>query len=93
MSIYEQILARRAFQLAQFELVPLEFGEAGDSDELLLDEPVEQAAPPVLRVVPTAGELHESIERHLRGDGEDKRRADAADELRNALAELRRSLA
>ena len=93
MPILDQILAPRAFPLPPFELVPLEFDQGGEPDELLLDQPVSQRSPSAPCSVPTAGELRESIERHLRGDGAGTRRADAADELRNALADLRRSLA
>ena len=93
MPILDQLFARRDFSLAYFELLPLEFDEAGEADELLLDQPAGHCTPNAASAIPTAGELRESIERHLRGDSASARRADAADELRNALAELRRSLA
>lgn len=88
MPIFDQLFARRSFPLPPFEVVPLEFDEDCAAGELLLDQP---AAPPC--AVPTAGELRESIERHLRGAGAGAPRSDAADELRDALAELRRTLA
>lgn len=93
----DQLFARRDFPLPSFELPPLEFDDAaGEADELLLDEVIVQIAPPpraeLSPPLPTAGQLRESIERHLRGESRGGRRADAADELRHALAELRRSL-
>ena len=93
MPILDQLFARRAFPLAPFELVPLEFDKEHEAGELLLDQPVTHVAPSTPCAVPTAGELRESIERHLRDAEAGARRTDAADELRNALAELRRSLA
>ena len=87
MPIFDQLFARRAFPLPPFDLVPLEFDEDCKVGELLLDQP---AAPSC--AVPTAGELRESIERHLRGAGSGAPRTDAADELRDALAALRRTL-
>lgn len=74
---FDSIFAGRRFRLAQFEPVPMEFeGQWVAQDGVQL---------------PTAGELHLSIERHLSNEGAGD--TDAADELRNALAELRRSLA
>lgn len=71
-----------------FTPAPLEFEE----DALLLDCAVKRDGGPVVRLVrplPTPGELHETIERHL-----DKRQpADATEELREALTQLRRSVA
>lgn len=91
--------SRRQFSLPPFELAPLEFEpQAGEPlDELLLDEVVasdarDADAVPVMQPMPTAGELRDSIERHLRGARQSAPAVDAADELREALAELRRSI-
>lgn len=91
---------RSQFSLPPFELAPLEFEvEAGEPlDELLLDEVVasigrDADAVAVTQPMPTAGELRDSIERHLRGSRHGAPAVDAADELRQALAELRRSIA
>lgn len=103
MAFLTRLLARRAFPLAQFDLVPLAFElqqEAGE-DELLLDRAVTAVAnqPNVIALAAskrTPGELHESIERHLRtakDGGPPLLAQDVVDELREALAELRRSLA
>jgi hypothetical protein len=57
---------------------------SGDSNVIALGQPI-----------PTAGELHESIERHLResrGGGVGHPAPDPVDELREALAALRRSM-
>ncbi|HET9811064.1 MAG TPA: hypothetical protein VFP53_05130 [Sphingomicrobium sp.] len=88
---------RREFRLPSFDLTPLDFGISIDSDELLLEDVVTavRSSGPDLRVVhsaPTAGELRESIERHLEVSKQAPPQIDAADELRNALAELRRSI-
>lgn len=87
------------FSLPPFELAPLEFeAQAGEPfDELLLDEVVARIGPDadavaVTQPMPTAGELRDSIERHLRGARHNAPAVDAADELRQALAELRRSI-
>ena len=82
------LFTRRAFALPHFELPPLEF----EDDELLLDQAVAEPTPvhESPRPLPTAGELRESIERNLQGS--DRPRFDASDELREALADLRRSL-
>jgi hypothetical protein len=101
MEFLTRIVPRRQFRLPEFDLAPLAFemSQASD-DELLLDRIVTRTenepkivalAPPV----PTAGELRASIERHLRATGRPPapQPADAVDELRNALADLRRSLA
>lgn len=76
---------------AAFVPLPLEFVE--EPDELLLDQPIAADAPGprVVRLfgpMPTPGEMHESIERHLGGRW---RGADATEELREALAQLRRA--
>jgi hypothetical protein len=101
MALLARLLARRCFELPEFELRPLEFeSEAAEElAELLLDKPMAASATNVVampRPMPTAGELRDSIERHLRnkasgaGAGE---RLSPADELKLALAELRQSLA
>ena len=79
------------------ELVLDEVLEAPRPDELVLDD-VLQALEPESRVVqlfqpreaPTAGELHERIERHLRSAP--RLVPDATEELREALSALRQSL-
>jgi hypothetical protein len=68
------------------------------ADELLLDDPL--ALPGESRVVrlfdprrfPDPGELNERIARHLARGGPAGSSADASDELRQALAELRSAL-
>ena len=95
MALYDRFSFRRGFSLPEFELAPLEFEPAG-ADELLLDEVVASIAElpdPQMpsAAVPTAGELHESIERHLRASNAPAQ-ADPVDELRDALAQLRRSI-
>lgn len=68
------------------------------ADELLLDDPL--ALPDESRVVrlfdprrfPDPGELNERIARHLARGGPATASADASDELRQALAELRSAL-
>jgi len=100
MAFLTRLLSRREFQLRQFDLAPLAFELQHDDDELLLDRPFVAvggesnvvALPDPAR---TPGELRESIERHLRlvrDDGPPLLEQDAVDELREALAELRRSL-
>ena len=72
-----------------FEVASLEFE---DEDELLLDRPVGRDGAQVVRLfdpIPTPGELHHTIERHLRGTVPG---ADASGELQDALAELRRAI-
>lgn len=91
------------FLLPPFELVPLEFqGQAGEPpDELVLDElvagigadaPVVRLVQPQLQPMPTAGELRESIERQLHRAQHRAPTANATDELRQALSDLRRSI-
>jgi hypothetical protein len=99
MSLSNRLWPARVFRLPPFELAPLEFEPELESaeDELLLDEPVTVVGPvpaavPYIRLVPTAGELHDRIEQHLRTNQGSAPRVDAADELRAALADLRRSL-
>jgi hypothetical protein len=100
MAFLTRLFARRGFPLPQFDLAPLAFEACPpDGDELSLDRrlPVDGssnviALPGAAR---TPGELRESIERHLRdgrGDGPQRREQDAVGELRQALADLRRSL-
>lgn len=98
MSFLPRIFAPRAFSIAEFELAPLDFCEEASAElaELILDGPVIAAAPASTVVAfPTPGEMHETIERHL--DAIDCAHpaiatASPAEELRVALAELRRSL-
>ena len=84
---------RRAFTLPDFELAPLDFIA---NDDLVLDEVVASLGPEpersTLAAVPTPGELRQSIERHLRAVEPPVPAADATDELRDALAQLRRSI-
>jgi len=94
---FSRLLGRRRLPLAQFELPPLEFEELA---ELILQEPLESGDPgsnvvQLSWATPTAGELRDSIERHLQskgGDGAADRAVSPADELKSALAELRSSL-
>ena len=67
-----------------------------DRDELILDDVLEQLRPDSRvvrlfdpRVMPTAGELHATIDRHLRVSPSPP---DASEALSEALAQLRRSL-
>ena len=100
MTFLSKLLAAREFTLPPFDLEPLAFelSSAVEDDELLLDRVVSVTGgqPNVVALsqpVPTAGELHQTIERHLgKAGGEPARPADGAEELREALAELRRSL-
>jgi hypothetical protein len=99
MTIARRLWSKRPFRLPPFQAAPLEFEPWAHSseDELLLDAVVNKLAPvppsiPHLRLVPTAGELRERIEHHLRASQGSAPREDAADELRAALADLRRSL-
>jgi hypothetical protein len=101
MAFLTRLLARREFPIPQFDLAPLAFElQRDDNDELLLNRPVVAAKgdssiialPDAAR---TPGELRESIERQLRlvrDDDPPLLEQDAVDELREALAELRRSL-
>lgn len=76
-------------QMPLFDPVPLEF----EAEELVLDRAIERDGGPVVRLVqplPTPGELRDTVERYL----EVKRQpADATEELRGALTQLRRSVA
>ena len=90
---------RSQFALPQFELQPLEFSCDGpDAGDLVLDEiaaGIAAARSVVAFHKPgqSIAEIRERIERHLHGTPNATRQADAADELRIALCELRRSLA
>jgi hypothetical protein len=101
MSFLPDILGRRTFNLAQFELAPLDFFEEVSAElaELLLDQPIPSAPDSTVVAfpapIPTPGAMHETIERHL--DSRDLAQAEPApaspaEELRLALAELRRSM-
>ena len=100
MTLFSKLLAAREFPLPPFDLAPLAFEllSTVDEDELLLDRVVLAAdgQPNVVTLsqpVPTAGELHDSIERHLSGsEGTPEQVPDGVEELRAALADLRRSL-
>lgn len=87
MAFLTRLLSRRQFPLPQFDLAPLAF-EIGCAPA---DDPVE-----VDSIPRTPGEMRESIERHLRlvraEDEQPLLEHDAVDELRDAIAELRRSL-
>ena len=97
MTLLTRLLARRTFRLPQFDVGALEFDQLA---ELMLQDPVRSSVPPskvvsLSRAAPTAGELRDSIERHLQAKGGPVPAAPAlspADELKNALAELRSSL-
>ena len=100
MSFLSKLLAEREYSLPQFDLAPLAFElqSPADENELLLDRVVSigEGQGNVVSLsgpVPTAGELRESIERHLDNARDiEPTPSDAVDELRSALAELRRSL-
>ncbi len=86
---------RRSFALPPFELASLHF-ESEAEDVLLLDRVVQPSADDKVitlrQAIPTPGELSETIDQHLAAASVAGRRPDAADELRSALADLRRSL-
>ena len=101
MAFLTRLFARHGFSLPHFDPAPLSFELQGPADEdELLDRAITAVAgrPNVVALAPasrTPGELHECIERHLHTarDGDPPLLAqDAVDELRDALAELRRSL-
>jgi hypothetical protein len=101
MSFLPDLFGPRNFNLAEFELAPLEFCEAASAElaELLLDQPIPADRDSTIvafpRAVPTPGEMRETIERHLESKDSGKGPegpASPAEELRLALAELRRSL-
>ncbi len=97
MTSLTRLLGRRSFRLPQFEVPALEFHRLA---ELILEEPFEPKELPanvvrLPRANPTAGELRDSIERHLQardGDGAAGRDLSPGEELKNALAELRGQL-
>lgn len=102
MSFLPHLFARSTFSLSEFELAPLDFCEEASAElaELLLDQPLAETAPSSTvvafpRAIPTPGEMHETIERHLEARETTVPAlapASPAEELRLALAELRRSL-
>jgi hypothetical protein len=101
MAFLERLLGRRSFRLSDFDLQPLAFEMCARPDDgtLVLDRPVARSDDSNVialgQPIPTAGELRDSIERHLRStrDGDPARSPpDPVDELREALADLRRSL-
>ena len=99
MAFMTRILPRRNFRLSEFDLEPLAFELTAhlEEGELLLDRMIsrnEQTPGVIALAAPTAGELHASIERHLQASERLSQPAapDAREELREALAELRRSL-
>ncbi|HEU4809403.1 MAG TPA: hypothetical protein VFS69_01980 [Sphingomicrobium sp.] len=99
MSFLSKLLAEREYFLPPFDLAPLAFElQSPEEGELLLDRVVstDEGQANIVALsgpVPTAGELRNSIERHLdNARGVEPTPADAIDELRSALAELRRSL-
>ncbi len=97
MTPLNRLLARRSFRLPQFQVGTLEFERLA---ELLLQDPAQssEAASNVVaisRATPTAGELRDSIERHLQardGSTTDRPAVSPAEDLKNAVAELRGSL-
>lgn len=101
MAFLTRLFARREFPLPRFDLAPLAFellpqSMQADADPRFLpgDSPSDVVALP--SAARTPGQLRESIERHLREtrDGSPPLlEQDAVDELRQALADLRRSLA
>lgn len=102
MTFMSRLFARREFTLPPFDLKPLEFElrSAAEPDELLLDRVVATSGGganvvSLSKPLPTPGELRETIESHLNAarTADAAQAPDPADELRNALAELRRSLA
>jgi hypothetical protein len=100
--VFARLLARRSFALPEFDLAPLEFceGNIAELAELLLDQPLpsKPIAPNVVAIrnaIPSPGEMRERIERHL--ESRDAAHplvqpSTPAEELRQALADLRRSI-
>lgn len=102
MGYFSSLFARREFVVPHFELQPLEFEPENNprADESQLSRAITAAADSnvvaFVQLTPTPGELRASIEHHLRATSETLPRNEAPDpveELRNALADLRRSLA
>ena len=93
MPLTDLLRPRREFPLPSFDLAPLEFGP---NDELALEAladsigPLPEAVEPT--PVPTAGKLREKIETHLRLAEQGQLATEASEELRYALAQLRRSV-
>jgi hypothetical protein len=92
MTFLDSVSRGRGFRLASFDVQSLDFDGALPDD--LLEEVAQsvQTDEPVVRPVhpaPTAGELDQSIQRHLRAQD---RSGEAADDLHVVLSELRRSL-
>jgi hypothetical protein len=87
MAFLTRLLSRRNFPIPQFDLAPLAF----ELSRAPADAPGDTAPLPG-----TPGEMRESIERHLRlvrsEDEQPLLEQDAVNELRDAIAELRRSL-
>ena len=92
---------RRCFRLPGFNLAPLAFevDPTAGEEELLLDRVISRSGdrPGVVAIaapMPTPGQLRASIERHLRAAeaAPADEPPDARSELRDALAELRRSI-
>ena len=102
MSFLSHLFAARSFRLAEFEPAPLDFSAEVTAElaELLLDHPIAVADGSSTVVafpsgIPTPGQMHETIERHLEAKDvaeATEAAASPAEELRLALAELRRSL-
>ena len=102
MSFLPHVFTRSTFSLSEFELAPLDFCEEASAElaELLLDQPIAAGGSSLTVVafpqaIPTPGEMHETIERHLEARETTVPAlapASPAEELRLALAELRRSL-
>ena len=96
MDLLDRLRLRGDFSLPSFDLAPLEF-EPEAPDELQLHDVVarlgalpDPAAPTA--AAPTAGELHQSIECHLRTSNRVAEGDNPVDELRDVLAQLRRSI-
>ena len=101
--VISNLLRRRTFALADFQLAPLEFEEErlAELAELLLDDPISQAsvASNVVGIRTAAGscpaEMRERIERHLEAKDAAHPLVDPltpGQELQQALADLRRSI-
>jgi len=84
-------LPRDVRTMTPFALAPLEFAQ--EEEALLLDRPIEiQPGSRVVRLlhaIPSPGELHETIERHLQAA---RPQADDAEKLSDAIAQLRRAI-
>ena len=92
MNSFSRMLGRRRFRLSEFQLSALEFEELA---ELILEDPVELSGASATGLRPTAGELRQSIERHLQARdalAQPQEQVSPADELNSALRDLRHSL-